>query len=149
MGFVVVCFLAPAAGQLLIDARPDEWYRALHKPWFNPPGWVFGPVWTLLYASMAVAAWMLWRRRGFRAARIPLMLFALQLVLNAAWTPLFFGLHRPGLAFAEIVLLWLAIAATVAAFFRDVRWAGWLMTPYLAWVSFAAVLNFALWRMNV
>jgi tryptophan-rich sensory protein len=105
-------------------------------------------VWTALYAMMAVAAWRVWRRGGLAAQRRPLALFLGQLALNAAWTPLFFGLHRPGLAFAEMLLLWLAIAATLAAFRRVNRAAAWLLAPYLAWVSFAAVLNFTLWRLN-
>jgi tryptophan-rich sensory protein len=127
---------------------PGEWYASLKKPSWNPPGWVFGPVWTTLYVMMAVAAWLVWKRGGFSSQRPALVLFLAQLALNAAWTPLFFGLHRPGLAFAEILLLWLAIAAALAAFRPVSRAAAWLLTPYLAWVSFAAVLNFALWRLN-
>lgn len=144
-GWVVLCFLAPALGAF---TGPDGWYASLHKPSWNPPGWVFGPVWTLLYTMMAVAAWLVWRRGGLRQQRWPLSLFLAQLVLNAAWTPLFFGLHRPGLALVDIVLLWLALVATITAFRRVHRGAGWLLVPYLAWVSFAAVLNFVLWRMN-
>lgn len=127
---------------------PGEWYASLRKPAWNPPGWIFGPVWTALYTMMAVAAWMVWRHGGFTAQRRPLALFLLQLALNAAWTPLFFGWHRPGLAFAEIVLLWLAIAATLVAFRPVSRAAAWLLAPYLAWVSFATVLNLTLWRLN-
>jgi tryptophan-rich sensory protein len=127
---------------------PDEWYASLRKPSWNPPGWIFGPVWTALYAMMAVAAWLIWRRGGWGKQRRPLLLFIVQLALNALWTPLFFGLHRPGLAFAEILLLWLAIALTLAAFWREHRAAAWLLAPYLAWVSFAALLNLTLWRLN-
>ena len=125
-----------------------EWYTLLRKPSWNPPGWVFGPVWTLLYSMMAVAAWRVWRSGGWSMQRGPLTWFLVQLALNAAWTPLFFGLHRPALAFADIVLLWLAIAMTLAAFLRVHRSAAWLLVPYFAWVNFAAVLNFTLWRMN-
>jgi len=127
---------------------PGEWYATLKKPSWNPPGWIFGPVWSALYTMMAVAAWRVWKRGGFIAQRRPLALFLTQLVLNAIWTPLFFGLHRPGIAFGEIVLLWLAIAATLAAFHLVSRAAGWLLAPYLVWVSFATMLNFALWRLN-
>jgi tryptophan-rich sensory protein len=97
---------------------------------------------------MAVAAWLVWRRGGFAAQGGALGLFVLQLILNAVWTPLFFGLHLPGMAFAEIIMLWLAIALTIAAFYPVSRPAAWLLAPYLAWVSFAAVLNFTIWRLN-
>ena len=145
MGWVLLCFGAAAMGGLFM---PGEWYAALKKPSWNPPGWIFGPVWTALYMMMAVAAWLVWKRGGFAAQRRPLMLFLVQLALNAAWTPLFFGLHWTGVAFAEIVLLWLAIAATIAAFRLVSRAAAWLLVPYLAWVSVASVLNFTLWRLN-
>ena len=144
-GWVVLCFVAAAMGGLFM---PGEWYAALKKPAWNPPGWIFGPVWTALYTMMAVAAWLVWQRGGFATQRRPLVLFLVQLALNATWTPLFFGLHRPGVAFAEILLLWLAIAWTLAAFWRVQRAAVWLLVPYLAWVSFAAVLNGMLWRLN-
>src|SRR5512134_3395392 len=108
---LAVCFGAAAMGALFM---PGEWYASLKKPSWNPPGWIFGPVWTTLYTMMAVAAWLVWKRGGFAAQRRPLTLFLVQLALNAAWTPLFFGLHWPGVAFTEIVLIWLAIAATLA-----------------------------------
>lgn len=127
---------------------PGEWYASLQKPSWNPPGWIFGPVWTALYTMMAAAAWMVWRRGGWEKQRKPLLVFLVQLALNTLWTPLFFGLHQPGLAFAEIVLLWLAIVATIVVF-RPVSGAAMLLlVPYLAWVSFAAALNFTLWRLN-
>jgi tryptophan-rich sensory protein len=144
-GWLLACFAAAAMGGLFM---PGEWYASLKKPSWNPPGWIFGPVWSALYAMMSVAAWLVWKRGGFVVQRRPLALFLAQLVLNAAWTPLFFGLHRPGAAFAEILLLWLAIAWTIAAFWRVHRVAAWLLAPYLAWVGFAAVLNGTLWRLN-
>ncbi|MFM2196772.1 MAG: hypothetical protein RLZZ505_204 [Verrucomicrobiota bacterium] len=127
---------------------PGDWYASLDKPSWNPPGWIFGPVWSALYAMMAVAAWLVWKQGGFAIRRKALGLFLAQLLLNALWTPLFFGMHLPGVAFAEILLLWLAIAATLIVFRSVNRTASWLLVPYLAWVSFAAVLNGTLWRMN-
>lgn len=145
VAWLLACFCAATMGALFM---PGEWYAALKKPSWTPPDWLFGPVWTLLYATMAVSAWLVWKRGGFAAQRRPLTLFILQLVLNAAWTPLFFGLKNPGLAFVEIVMLWLAIAAMLATFRRASRAAAWLLVPYLLWVSFAAALNFAVWRLN-
>jgi len=144
-GWLAVCFAAASLGALFM---PGEWYASLRKPSWNPPGWVFGPVWSVLYTLMAVAAWLVWKQGGFAMQRRPLVLFLVQLVLNAAWSPLFFGLHWPGVAFAEILLLWLAIAATMRAFHPVSRPAAWLLLPYLAWVGFAAVLNGVLWRLN-
>ena len=118
------------------------WYRTLEKPSFNPPDWIFGPVWTLLFLMMAAAAWLVVRARGgLAAARREMVLYAVQLVLNLAWSVLFFGLRRPDLAFAEIIVLLAAIAATGLAFRRVRPLAGWLFVPYFAWVSFAAILN--------
>lgn len=144
-GGFALCYSAASLGAVFM---PGDWYAALKKPSWNPPGWIFGPVWSALYTMMAVAAWLVWRRGGVVAQRRPLALFLSQLVLNAAWTPLFFGLHQPGIAFVEIVLLWLAIASTLAAFRPVSRVAAWLLAPYLVWVSFAALLNFTLWRLN-
>jgi translocator protein len=145
IGWLLLCFGAAAPGALF---PPGEWYAGLNKPSWHPPSWVFGPVWSTLYVMMAVAAWLVWRQGGFARQRWPLALFLVQLALNAAWSPLFFGMQRIGLAFAEIIVLWLAIASTVVAFWRVHRVAGWLLMPYLAWVSFAAVLNGTLWRLN-
>lgn len=125
-----------------------DWYLTLNKPSWNPPGWVFGPVWTLLYTMMAIAAWLVWRKGGIAKQRRPLTLFAVQLLLNALWTPLFFGLHMLGVAFAEIILLWIAILATILAFRKVSPSAAWLLVPYLLWVTFAAILNATLWWMN-
>lgn len=144
-GWLLLCFAAASPGAVFM---PGEWFAALKKPAWNPPSWIFGPVWTALYAMMAAAAWLVWQRGGWKEQRKPLLIFLAQLALNAVWTPLFFGLHRPGVAFAEIVLLWLAIVATLVAFRPVNRTAAWLLVPYLAWVSFAAVLNGTLWRLN-
>lgn len=146
MLFLVVCFgVAAWAGQF----TPGAWYAGLEKPPWNPPGWVFAPVWTVLYAMMAVAGWLVWRSPGLLTLRcLALGVFAVQLALNGAWSWIFFGLHRPGLALAEIVVLWLAIVATTLLFWRVRPLAGALFLPYLAWVSFAVALNAALWRLN-
>jgi benzodiazapine receptor len=148
VAFVAVCFLAAGVGQFFGTPGPNDWYRNLRKPAFTPPSWLFGPAWTVLYLCMGIAAWLVWRRRGLRGGAVPLLLFAGQLALNAAWTPLFFGLRNPALAFADIIVLWGMIALTMVRFFSISRAAGWLMAPYLGWTTFAAVLNFALWRMN-
>jgi len=127
----------------------SDWYASLAKPTWTPPGWIFGPVWSLLYLAMALAAWLVWRRRRVARTRLALSLFWLQLTLNIAWSPLFFGLQRPGLALLDIVLLWLAIVLTALWFWRVTRAAGALMLPYLLWVTFATALNFAIYRLNV
>ncbi len=144
-GWLALCFSA-AGSAVLVSI--DGWYAALSKPSWNPPAWVFGPAWTLLYGMMAVAAWLVWREGGWKVQGRSLGLFLLQWLLNALWTPIFFGMHRPGLAFAEIVMLWLVLAATLWSFWRVKKAAGVLLMPYLAWVSFAAVLNFTIWRLN-
>jgi translocator protein len=144
-GWLVVTFAAAAMGGFFL---PGEWYARLQKPAWNPPNWIFGPVWTALYTIMAAAAWLVWKRGGFAGQRAALSLFLLQLLFNALWSPLFFGLHNPGLAFADLVLLWLALLAAAAAFWKT-RWvAGALLLPYVAWVTFAGALNFAVWRLN-
>lgn len=144
-GWLLACFGAATLGGFF---PPGDWYAGLHKPAWNPPGWVFAPVWTTLYTMMAVAAWLVWRNGGWAGRRRPLGWFVVQLSLNALWSPLFFGLHRPGLAFAEILALAGAIALTIRAFARCRPVAAWLLVPYLAWVSFASFLNFTLWRLN-
>ena len=141
-GLILVTFCAPLAGMF---SPPGYWYASLHKPEWNPPSWIFGPVWTALYLMMAVAAWMVWRRDGWRRA---LWLYFTQLALNAAWTPVFFGAREIGWAFVVILALWVAILVTLQAFLRVSRAAASLLLPYLAWVFFAALLNFTLWRMN-
>ena len=145
---VALCLGAGGLGAAVTTPQIDGWYKTIAKPAWNPPAAVFGPVWTTLFVLMAVAAWLVWRPAGFRAAALPLALFGVQLVLNVAWSGIFFGLQRPGWAFVEILVLLLAIGATTVAFFRCSPLAGWLMVPYLAWTSFAAILNFTIWRLN-
>jgi tryptophan-rich sensory protein len=144
--FLVLCQAVGAGAGFATSAAVRDWYPALAKPFFNPPPWVFAPAWTLLYILMAVAAWRVWRTGPM--ARPALLLFGLQLALNLLWSVLFFGLRSPGLALAEVVLLWLAIAATALSFRPHDKTAAVLMLPYLAWVSFAAVLNAAIWYLN-
>ena len=146
---IIFIVISMSAGFIGSRYMPGEWYASLDKPSWNPPGYIFAPVWTVLYILMGVAAWLVWTK-GDGAQRItPISIFVLQLALNALWSYLFFGLHRPDLAFIEIIVLWLAILATMILFWRIHGFAGMLLIPYLAWVSFAAVLNFQLWRLNV
>jgi tryptophan-rich sensory protein len=144
-GWFALCFSAAAVGGLF---PPDDWYARLEKPAWNPPGWIFGPVWTVLYAMMAIAAWLVWRRGGDSGRRVGLPLFLLQLLFNALWSPLFFGRRDPALAFVDLVMLWLALLATLVAFWKALPLAGRLLLPYLAWVTFAGALNLAIWRLN-
>lgn len=147
VGWLIVTFAVSAVGaRASIEAT--SFYDQLVQPAWAPPPGVFGPVWIVLYALMAIAAWLVWRSGGFRANRIPLALFAVQLLLNALWSWLFFALNLGALALAEVVLLWLLIAATMLAFWRVTVLAGILLLPYLMWVSFAAALNYALWQLN-
>lgn len=146
--FILVTFGASAIAGLSGTGSTD-WYRTIAKPTWTPPSWLFGPVWTALYFAIGTAGWLVWRRHGaFRPARGAFLLFALQLALNAAWSPVFFGLERPDLAFALILVLLAAILATMAAFTRHDRRAAWLLLPYLLWVSFATALTFAIMRLN-
>jgi benzodiazapine receptor len=150
---IVACGVSLGAGLtgslVMIGGRAPSWYATLAKPSFTPPNWVFGPVWTVLYFLMGIAAFLVWRK-GLSCAGVKTALawFLVQLGLNAVWTPVFFGLHRIGLALAVIVLLWLAIIATMYRFFRISRPSGLLLVPYLLWVSFAVVLNASFWRLN-
>ena len=132
----------------LASATSAEDYARLQQPGWAPPSWVFGPVWTLLYTMMAVAAWLVSRSGPWSQTRPALVAFATQLLLNAAWTPLFFGLGWRGIAFAELSVLVLILLGTVVLFFRRSAVAGWLMVPYLAWSVFALCLNFAVWQLN-
>ena len=142
---LAICYGAAAVGA---QFTPGEWYERLAKPTWTPPSWLFAPMWTALYGMMAVSAWLIWRRHGSAGARWSLFLFAVQLSLNSIWSWLFFGLQRPSMAMVDIVVLWIAILGTILAFWRLSRLAATLLVPYLVWVSFAAALNFAIWRLN-
>lgn len=145
----MVCQLAGFVGSLFTTPSIPTWYAAIQKPSFNPPNWIFGPVWTTLFVLMGVAAFIVWNKgldkKGVKAA---LLLFIIQLVLNMLWSYLFFALHSPLYAFVEIIILWLAILLTMLKFFPISHAAGYLLLPYILWVSFAAVLNFTIFRLN-
>lgn len=146
---VLACELVGASGSVFTVTSLDSWYATVAKPWFNPPNWVFGPVWTLLFALLGVAAWLVWRAGlDRRAVRVALVVFAGQYVLNVAWSAAFFGLESPAVGLAVITALWAAIVITLAAFAAVDRRAAALLVPYLAWVTFAAVLNYDIWRLN-
>lgn len=149
-GLALVALLALSFGAASMGGffLPGEWYADLHKPAWNPPNWIFAPVWSALYIMMAISAWLIWKRGGFSCQRVALSLFLLQLVFNALWSPLFFGLRNPVLGLVDIALLWLALLFTTFAFWKVHALAGALLAPYVAWVSFAGVLNFTLWRLN-
>ena len=146
-GWLALTSVAALLGGIA-SSRAGDFYLALDRPAWAPPSWLFGPVWTVLYVVMGVAAWLVWRKAGWRAGRRPLGLFLVQLALNVLWSVIFFGWERPGLALAEIVLLWIAIAATALSFRKLSRPAAGLLLPYLAWVTFAISLNAGIWWLN-
>jgi tryptophan-rich sensory protein len=145
--FLAACLGAGGMGSFFTGNSVREWYPGLRKPPGTPPSWVFGPVWTALYVLIAVAAWLVWNQYG-AGARPALLLFFGQLSLNVAWSAIFFGSRKPGLAFAEIVVLWLAVASTAVIFTSLLPVAGILLVPYWLWVTFAAYLNLGIWRLN-
>ena len=148
---IVVSELAGIIGSVFTTPSISTWYATLARPALNPPAWVFGPVWTTLFALMGISLFLIWksdpsvapkeRRRG-------VILFFIQLVLNTLWSIIFFGLHSPGAAFVEIIFLWLAILATIIAFAKISKPSAWLLVPYILWVSFAGYLNFSIWMLN-
>lgn len=146
-GWLLAAFAAAAiGGRASVNAA--SFYAQLVRPAWAPPGWLFGPVWTVLYLMMAVAAWLVWRERGRAGARAALSLFLVQLAANALWSWLFFAWRRGALAFAEVLLLGALVALTMVAFWRIRPLAGMLLLPYLLWVGFATALTFAVWRLN-
>ncbi|MCW5745826.1 MAG: tryptophan-rich sensory protein [Alphaproteobacteria bacterium] len=148
VAFVAICALVSGIGGAFTASSVGTWYQTLSKPAFNPPDWLFGPVWTTLYLMIAVAGWRVWRRRQAVAVGPALTAYAVQLGLNLGWSFLFFFLRAIGAALVDVVALLLAIAINAALFWRVDRWAGALLLPYLLWVAFATVLNAALWRLN-
>ena len=147
VGWLVLCYFVAALGATA-SFQAASFYAGLQRPGWAPPGWLFGPAWTVLYGMMAVSVWLIWRRGGWGGARGALTVFVLQLGLNGLWSWLFFAWHMGAWAFADIVALWLALVATIVTFARHSRGAAWLLVPYLLWVSFAAALNYAVWQLN-
>ncbi|WP_372372377.1 TspO/MBR family protein [Xanthomonas sp. NCPPB 1638] len=147
LGWLVLCYAVAGLGAMA-SIQAASFYAELLRPAWAPPGWLFGPVWTVLYGMMAVSAWLVWRRAGGGEARVALILFLAQLALNGLWSWFFFAWHLGGWAFADIAALWLVLAATIRVFAKRQTLASWLLVPYLAWVSFAAALNFSVWQLN-
>jgi len=147
VGWLCVSFAASAVGAVA-SMQARSFYGQLVQPAWAPPGAVFGPVWTLLYATMGIAAWLVWRSGGFRANRWPLLLFFLQLAFNAIWSWLFFAWQLGAVALADIAVLWILVMATIVSFWRVRPIAGALLVPYLLWISFAFALNYSLWQLN-
>ena len=147
LAWLTASFIAAAIGAAA-SIQAGSFYSQLVRPDWAPPPDIFGPVWTVLYALMGIAAWLVWRIGGFRAARTALTLFLVQLAVNALWSWLFFGWHLGALAFVDILVLWVLIVSTMVAFWRISPLAGALLVPYLLWVSFAAALNFSVWQLN-
>jgi benzodiazapine receptor len=148
LGLLALCFGVAALAGAVTSRSVDVWYPTLAKPGFTPPEWMFGPVWSVLYALMAIAAWRVWRRAGLQGAGFAFLLFGLQLALNLEWTILFFGQHAIGWALADMVVLLLLIVATMSSFWRIDRIAGLLFLPYVLWVGYAMLLNAAIWYLN-
>lgn len=146
---ILLSLSAGFIGSFFTASSVENWYKTLEKPALNPPAWVFGPVWTILFILMGIAAYLVWRE-GLKQKRVKIALgiFLGQLVLNTLWSIFFFGLQDPGAALIEIVVLWLAIALTMVMFYRVTKLAAWLLLPYLLWVSFASYLNFMIWVLN-
>lgn len=153
---VVVCLLAGTIGSLFTAPAIPGWYASLIKPEIAPPDWLFAPVWTGLFILMGISAWLVWQKLDARRVdrkrkneiKFALWIFAAQLALNILWSVIFFGLQNPGVAFVEIIILWLLILATILKFQKISRLAAWLLAPYIIWVTFAAYLNYFLWMLN-
>ena len=151
---ILACELVGSIGSIFTSPAIPGWYAGLVKPAFNPPNWIFGPVWTMLFAMMGIAAWLVWNNLASKspkvrqAAKLALIIFVIQFALNVLWSIIFFGQNNPDAAFIEIIILWLAILATIIAFARISKAAAWLLVPYILWVSFASLLNYSIWQLN-
>ncbi len=147
VSWLLICFTASAIGAVA-SIQAKSFYGLLTQPFWSPPAWVFGPVWTTLYTLMAIAAWLVWRDGGFRTSKQALSMFLLQLAFNALWSWVFFDWQLGGAALLNVLVLWLLIAATIFSFWRVSPLAGSLLIPYFLWVGFAAALNYSLWQLN-
>lgn len=147
-GFLGTGFLAAYVGGRFTSSSLSDWYMALRKPRWTPPGWFIGLMWSILYPAMAIAAWLVWRERGVEGAPLALAMYGVQLAVNVAWSYAFFRRRSPGLGFGTVVALWLAILVTLVLFYEATPLAGWLFVPYLGWVTVASALNGTVWRMN-
>jgi len=148
IALAVILLASFATASTAAVARPGPWYAALEKPWWIPPNWLFPPAWGIMYALMSAAAFLVWLTGTGEARTTALAVYAVQLILNALWSPMFFGLKRMGWALVEVIALWLSVLATTLLFFGINYWAGLVFLPYLIWVSFASVLTWTMWRLN-
>jgi tryptophan-rich sensory protein len=146
---IILCQLAGFLGSLFTTPAIPTWYTTLHKPSFTPPNWIFGPVWISLFVLMGISLFMVWRHQDHSQFKIAFIFFFVQLILNVLWSAAFFGLKSPLLGLIDIVLLWIAILVTIKTFFKVSKTAGLLLLPYILWVSFAILLNFSLWILNL
>jgi len=145
---ILITLSAGFIGSFFTTSSITTWYAFINKPFFSPPNWLFAPVWTLLYILMGISAFLIWKKRDNLKTKQALISYGIQLVLNTLWSIIFFGMHNPGLAFLEIIILWLFILITLIKFYKINKTAGLLFIPYLLWVSFASILNYAIWILN-
>jgi len=145
---ILIALSAGFIGSLFTTSSISSWYAFINKPSFSPPNWLFAPAWSLLYILMAFAAFLIWKKRDHSQTKPALMFYGIQLILNALWSIIFFGMHNPGLAFLEIIFLWSFILITLIKFYKINKTAGLLFIPYILWVSFASILNYAVWMLN-
>jgi len=146
---IVVCLLVGGFGTIFSISSIPTWYTSLHKPFFNPPNWIFGPVWTILYVLIGISFYLIWKK-GIKSIKVrsAINLFVIQLGLNAIWTPVFFGMHNPPWAFVIILLMIYFSVLTIISFKKINKLAAYLLYPYLIWIIFAAALNFSIWLLN-
>jgi len=146
---ILIPLLVGAVAGLFTSSGVNGWYALANKPWFNPPNWIFAPVWTLLYILMGIAFFLVWKASADKNVKqTAMILFSIQLVINFFWSFIFFKLQQPGWAFAEIIFMWVMILLTIIWFGKVSATAAWLLVPYICWVSFASVLNYSIWKLN-
>jgi benzodiazapine receptor len=147
---ILICQAAGIIGSFFTTSSISSWYSTINKPSFNPPNWIFGPVWISLYIMMGISLYLVWQKSGLQGISIKkaIIFFGIQLALNSLWSIIFFGAHSPMAAFFEIIVLWVFILLTLLEFQKISSPAGWLLVPYLLWVTFASILNFSIWRLN-